>query len=632
MRLPIFLASILYRNSVYLVKKKGRVVEEIPFCKGKIHGIRKKYCYDEGLKKIGYVSVSTPYNMGKRDGIETRYLWDINRSFFLSEQSDYLTGELKQEIPYVNGKISGTVQVFLKNHNESFDEKQSFNLIERDTVKNGKLCGESIFVETRRTFNFPYWKVKCEYDNNRCTKYVVYIETNSIKEAWKEKKIYLESIPDKYFHTFYYDGTIKTKLNLKESLWETYYPSGAIKTKCFIKSKGKSVIERFYETGELYSRGVLYRDSPNGSKRYNVNFEHSVYAYKQENVSYFAKDGVKLESDSSDYRIEIQYYESGSIKSECPVIKGEKEGIEITYNECGFLQSETPFVNDKENGTAYTYYSAINERSLELSPYYGIIGIDLDTFLDSKYVFENGSIKYETSYNPIGFINEEIDHSFFNKTEGYGGATNGRAKAFFADGQLKAEYMWKDGKVDGMYIQYYHSGNKLREAMFKNGVREGEVTEYYNSNEPRKMIQTTYKDDLPDGEKKYYSYDGQVVLIYVYKAGQLMQIHCKVSKNDDVEMWIIADVKDGKHTMFGGRYTISKVVIKNMEGRDEKIYENPDASITAGHLFTNYAVSLKNDKEYAMHPNSLIDTDGYITLSGCYLERSQDLFERDLFK
>ena len=86
MRMPLFLASVLYRNSVYRVTKNGRVVEEIPFREGKIHGTRKKYSYENCLDSLGFVSVMTPYNMGKREGMEVRYMWDVNESFFLSRQ------------------------------------------------------------------------------------------------------------------------------------------------------------------------------------------------------------------------------------------------------------------------------------------------------------------------------------------------------------------------------------------------------------------------------------------------------------------------------------------------------------------------------------------------------------------
>lgn len=630
MRMPLFLASVLYRNSVYRVTKNGRVVEEIPFREGKIHGTRKKYSYENCLESLGFVSVMTPYNMGKREGMEVRYMWDVNESFFLSRQSQFLPDKIKQEIPYVDDKISGMVKVYFNDSLSSWRDCENENvvLIECDCVKNGKLNGESTYIETRPVkCHSPYWKIKRKYEDNNCIQYNVYVETNSIEEAWEQQKVYIESAPSVYVHSYYNDGTIKTELDLKENVWTTYYPSGKIKTKCIVNAKGKTYIERFYETGEIFSSGILYRDVGNGKKNYKVNLEHSIHAFKQENVSYFAKNGTKLSLDSSEYRIERLYYESGSIKSECPIINGKKEGMEVAYNECGFLSSETPFVDGKEDGTAYSYYGATSEENLDLVPYCGIIAIDQDSFLAQKYLFEKGALKHTVRYVPVGYVDEEIINSDGSKFEDL---ISGTAKKFFPNGCVKAEYSWNNGKISGKYVQYYLSGNKFRDAFFENGLREGEVIEYYNTQEGRKKVRSVYRNDLLDGQKIAFDYNGNIALIYNYKAGRLTQIHNKVSKQDGTEVWAIADVNDIKHNMFGGKFEYTKVSVVKEDGTIEKSYNNLDVRVSMGHINTNYAVNLNNDEEYALYRECLLDRSGQIILSGefdCGWFSSQDLFD-----
>ncbi len=618
MHMPIFIASILYRNSTYRkLDTKGNVIEETPFVSGKIHGVRKIIHSDNS-------AIITSYDMGVINGIEIRYGHDVKNSFIHNNSFDH--AKLKQEIPYVNGEITGTVKTFLNDSTDSWQDcaEEDIRLIECNEVKKGELDGESICIETRFVkYHTPFWKITRRYKNGKCVQYNVYVEANSINKAWKETTIYLESIPSEYIQSYYYDGTAKTNIDLKKNIWTTYYPSGKIKTKCAINSNGKSVMERFYESGELYSTGTPYRKIC-GNKDYNIRFDHSINPYMQENVCYFAKDGIKLEPNSEQYGIEIKFNDSGIIESECPIINGKKDGMEITYNERGFLASERTFVNGKQTGIAYSYYGAIDEENLELVPYCGIEAIDQESFLANKFLYENGTLKQTTCYEPIGFIKEEILHT--NNPQ-KGDNLNGPAKAFFSDGTLKAKYTYKDNELDGPYIQYYHSGNKMRETLFKQGCREGTTIEYFDSEDSRKMVETTYKNDLPDGQKKLFSFDGENILIHVYREGQLVQIHNKVSKKDNSDVWIIADINDIKHNMFGGRFEYSKVSVVKEDGTIEKEYDNLDVHRSMGHLNTNYSVDLKHDEEYALYTSSLLK-DGKIILSGEWMDYSlQDVFE-----
>ena len=618
MHMPIFIASILYRNSTYRkLDDKGHVIEEIPFVNGKIHGLRKKF-------HSGNIAIMTPYDMGVINGIEVRFGYDVKWSFVLGNGFNY--DKLKQEIPYINGEITGTIKNYWNYSISSWQDssEEEVHLIECNEVKKGKLDGESIYIETRFVkCHTPFWKIGRRYQNGICTQHYVYIEDNSINNAWKQTVIYLESIPTEYIQSYYCDGTVKTNINLKKNIWTTYYPSGKIKTKCAIKQNGKSIIERFYETGELYSTGTLYRRIC-GKKDYKIRFEHSINPFMQEDVCYFAKNGVKLDVNSEQYRIDIKLYDSGIVESECPIIKGKKEGMEITYNERGFLASETTFINGKQTGRAYSYYGPVDEENLELAPYCGIEAIDQESFLAHKFLYENGTLKQTTCYEPIGSIKEEILHT---DTPQKNDKWNGPAKAFFPDGTLKAKYTYKDNELEGPYIQYYHSGNKLREAFFKQGCREGITIEYFDSKDSRKMVETTYKNDLPDGQKKLFSFDGENILIHVYREGQLVQIHNKVSKKDNSDVWIIADINDIKHNMFGGRFEYSKVSVVKEDGTIEKEYDNLDVHRSMGHLNTNYSVDLKHDEEYALYTSSLLK-DGQIILSGEWMDYSlQDVFE-----
>ena len=161
-------------------------------------------------------------------------------------------------------------------------------------------------------------------------------------------------------------------------------------------------------------------------------------------------------------------------------------------------------------------------------------------------------------------------------------------------------------------------------------MREGDVIEYYNTQEGRKKVRSVYRNDLLDGQKIAFDYNGNIALIYNYKAGRLTQIHNKVSKQDGTEVWAIADVNDIKHNMFGGKFEYTKVSVVKEDGTIEKSYNNLDVRVSMGHINTNYAVNLNNDEEYALYRECLLDRSGQIILSGefdCGWFSSQDLFD-----
>jgi antitoxin component YwqK of YwqJK toxin-antitoxin module len=58
-----------------------------------------------------------------------------------------------------------------------------------------------------------------------------------------------------------------------------------------------------------------------------------------------------------------EYYKSGKLKSEVPLIKGKKEGVKIIYYESGKIKGRIDYRNDVENGKYITYYENGNIKS-----------------------------------------------------------------------------------------------------------------------------------------------------------------------------------------------------------------------------------------------------------------------------
>ena len=50
-----------------------------------------------------------------------------------------------------------------------------------------------------------------------------------------------------------------------------------------------------------------------------------------------------------------EYYETGELKREKPIVRGKRHGIEKCYHKSGKLLSEMPYVNGKRHGISKTY-------------------------------------------------------------------------------------------------------------------------------------------------------------------------------------------------------------------------------------------------------------------------------------
>jgi len=89
---------------------------------------------------------------------------------------------------------------------------------------------------------------------------------------------------------------------------------------------------------------------------------------------------------------------------------------------------------------------------------------------------------------------------------------------YYESGNLRAETLLKDGKVEGIIKEYYESGELYRELSFKDGKHEGIMKEYYPSGELYREI--PYKDGQQVGiEKKYYK-SGELMLDGFVKDGE----------------------------------------------------------------------------------------------------------------
>lgn len=61
------------------------------------------------------------------------------------------------------------------------------------------------------------------------------------------------------------------------------------------------------------------------------------------------------------------------------------------------------------------------------------------------------------------------------------GKETGTNKTWFANGKLMNETQLTDGKIDGLWIDYYDNGNKMNEITYENDYMTGPCTRWYEN-------------------------------------------------------------------------------------------------------------------------------------------------------
>jgi len=85
------------------------------------------------------------------------------------------------------------------------------------------------------------------------------------------------------------------------------------------------------------------------------------------------------------------------------------------------------------------------------------------------------------------------------------GARDGFSRAYYRNGTLKKEVLYKNGKKEGIEKEYSKQGSVHREISYHNGVRDGIARFYAKGNLSREY---TYKKGRKEGPARRYYKDG----------------------------------------------------------------------------------------------------------------------------
>jgi antitoxin component YwqK of YwqJK toxin-antitoxin module len=91
-------------------------------------------------------------------------------------------------------------------------------------------------------------------------------------------------------------------------------------------------------------------------------------------------------------------------------------------------------------------------------------------------------------------------------------------REYYANGKVKSEQSFKDGKLDGSFKVYFDSGRLRKEGAYKNGKREGPFKTYHENGQL--VLEESYKNGKLDGSFKTYYGNGQLRSDSFYKDGK----------------------------------------------------------------------------------------------------------------
>jgi antitoxin component YwqK of YwqJK toxin-antitoxin module len=252
-----------------------------------------------------------------------------------------------------------------------------------------------------------------------------------------------------------------------------------------------------YANGRKSSEGNLYNGKPDGY--WKTYYENGVLKSEGYRKNFELDSTWKFYSDSAKTVLEINYK------------TGKKNGIRKTYQKDEIIAEN--FVDDVKQGGAFSYYS---DGKLKRKTNY----IDGREEGFAREYAHDGRIITLIEYKKGFIVNSE------NINRNRDGMKHGLWKEFYENEMVFTECEYSYGKKDGYYKEFDINGNLIKILKYINDELQFDVpelisldvkTDYYKDGKVK--IVASYKDGIPEGVRREYSHDGQILKGYIYKNG-----------------------------------------------------------------------------------------------------------------
>jgi uncharacterized protein len=258
----------------------------------------------------------------------------------------------------------------------------------------------------------------------------------------------------------------------------------------------------FYENGNLSSEGYIIKGQPDGYWK-----------------TYFESGKIKSEGNRKNFLLDstwVFYSDSGKILLKINYLDGKKNGIRTTYQEDEIVEEN--FVDDIKQGLTHYYYPD-GKLWKEMNFIDG-----LEEGLGKEFSNMDGRVVKLVHYKK-GYT---TDIEYINKID-KANMKQGKWKYFYPNGNVRLEGEYKNDLKHGYFKEFSENGDLTKTSKYLEGILQEDVaelakldikTEYYPNGKPK--IVASYKGYVPEGVRREYSQDGQIVAGYVFTAGNLI--------------------------------------------------------------------------------------------------------------
>lgn len=264
----------------------------------------------------------------------------------------------------------------------------------------------------------------------------------------------------------------------------------------------------YYPNGKISSEGTIKDGKPDGYWK-----------------SYFEDGKIKSEGNRKNFLLDSTwrfYNHKGLMYLSYDYRAGKKYGYKIIYtpfvkdSSRGYMASKEHYVNDTLQGNAYYY----KDSALFQTIMYKDGLAEGKSFQYSKDSLITSIITYKG-----GFVKSVVKINQYNSQ----GHKQGLWQTFYADGTVKWEGTYEDGKREGYFKTYTESGSLKTIEKYINDVLQLDAPEL-----AKLEVQTEYfpdgrikssgpvKNGLPFGAHRTYDDSGKVVKADIYDSGRVV--------------------------------------------------------------------------------------------------------------
>ncbi|MEI7662416.1 MAG: toxin-antitoxin system YwqK family antitoxin [Bacteroidota bacterium] len=322
--------------------------------------------------------------------------------------------------------------------------------------------------------------------------------------------------PDGYWKSYNINGTIKSEGNRKNSELDSTWK--------FYNGNGRLLLEINYKAGKKDGLKITYLDKETVKENFRNDIKEGYTRYyypdgkiKQE-IPYVRglEQGFAKEYGFDGNVITLTEYKRGFIVDRLRINRkdqdGRRQGKWYAFYGSGNLHTEVTFKDDKKNGYLKEY--AENGDLLKISKY-------VDDVLQPE-AEEIQKLEVQNEYYPDGKI--KISAMFRN------GVPEGITREYNTDGMVEKSYLYKNGVVigtgimkddgsrDGYWKDFYADGSLKSEGNYDNGKQVGEW-KYYHPNGKIEQTGRFSKQGKLDGRWRWYFETGQLLKEENYRNG-----------------------------------------------------------------------------------------------------------------